>query len=194
MRVTLAFAALLVSGIASAAPPTKPVPGTIGLRQRTVALRNACVTSTTVITQVRPGDAPALVAAMQLRPIRGLSLDQRRAAASIRRFETWFARSLAVVEAAITAAHAEAASASRPVDRVVALASIVQVNQRLAEVLRSAEIPADVRSYAEATAVYCDALEEKAATIDAQANAARRVCADAAAHILPGWWTPICTP
>ena len=33
--MSVAFAALLVCGIASAAPPTKPVPGTVGLRQHT---------------------------------------------------------------------------------------------------------------------------------------------------------------
>ncbi|MBK7192880.1 MAG: hypothetical protein IPH80_10400 [Myxococcales bacterium] len=194
----LAAATLLIAGIANAAPPpSTPVPGTVGLRQRTVAVRDACVASTTVITQVRPGDAPALVAALTLKPIRGLDLDpsnQRRATAALRKFQTWLEHGRATATAAVTAERAAASNATRPVDRVEAMARTVQISARYAEVLRSSEIPTNVRAFPEAIEAYCAAMAEQADALDAQAAAARQACADAAAHILPGWWTPICTP
>ena len=51
-----------------------------------------------------------------------------------------------------------------------------------------------MRAFPEAIEAYCAAMAEQADALDAQAAAARQACADAAAHILPGWWTPICAP
>lgn len=196
----LAAATLFIAGIAHAAPPpTTPVPGTVGLRQRTIAVRDACVTSTTVITKVRRGDAPALAAALTLKPIRGLDLDPgdaRRAATALRRFQAWLDHGRTTTAAALDAERAAATAAAQPEDRVAALARTAQIHARFAEVLRASEIPRNVRPYAEAREVYCATMAEQADALDAQAAAARQACADtaAAAHVAPGWWTPICTP
>lgn len=201
MPRTLAAATLLLAGIAHAAPPpsppSTPVPGTVGLRQRTIAVRDACVRSTTVITQLRRGDAPALVAALTLKPIRGLDFapdDSKRTAASLKRFQTWLAHGRTAAAAALDAARATATTATSPEERVAALARTAQISARFAEVLRASEIPTNVRGYPEAIEAYCATMAEQADALDAQATAARQACADAAASAAPGWWTPICTP
>src|SRR5579862_3905664 len=128
-----------------------------------------------------------LVAAMTIDSPRGLDFDPAHKAAvqaSQKRFSDWFTDATKKMGAARDVYMARFTDAkATPTDKTAAIARIVQLDRRFADVISYMEIPRSVRSgqfAADATQAFCDALDEKAKPLDDKADADAATCRQAA--------------
>src|SRR5687767_1516617 len=108
--LALAAAVIATAATAAARPaPPRLVPGSVGLTQKEVPLRNACTPTYIQVKKTKRGDDPALVAAFTYPRITGLDMDpgnQRRAKASLEKFNKWFVNLTKTMETATKAQYA----------------------------------------------------------------------------------------
>ncbi|HUQ08224.1 MAG TPA: hypothetical protein VM261_37275 [Kofleriaceae bacterium] len=199
--ILLAVAVVAIAATASARPaPPRLVPGTVGLTQKDLALRNSCTSTFTQVKKTKRGDDPAFVAAMTYPRITGLDLDpekKARAKASLEKFDTWFKNLMKTMETATKAQHAILFnSATTPGAKVEAAARLSLLLDQAALIIESSEVPRNIRTYEEAVTAYCDTLAEKTEPLRAQAKEARGACAKFAAEAKLGdaWWVTVCSP
>jgi hypothetical protein len=197
----LAVALAATAATASARPaPARLVPGSVGLTQKDVPLRNACTRTFTQVKKTRRGDAPAFAAAMTYPRITGLDMDpakKARAKASLEKFDAWFQNLMKTMETATKAEHAILFnSATTPGAKVEAAARLSLLLDHAAVIIESSEVPKNIRTYEEAVDAYCDTLAEKTEPLRAQAKEARAACAKFAADakLDDAWWVSVCTP
>ena len=202
-RSLLVLATLVAVAVAATAQPAKPklVTGTVGLTAKEVPLRNACTKTFSQIKKTKRGDDPALVAALTYPRITGLDFDpknERRAAASKKKFEDWFVKLTKTVEVVTTAQRAAFLDdkAATPQVRAESAARLSIVLDQAALIIESSEIPVNIRTITEASEVYCDMLFEKTEPLRAQAKLARESCGHLAgtAKLTEGWFLAVCTP
>jgi len=192
--------ALLVPAAVAAQPSTTLLPGTVGLSQKDVPVRNACGGAFRSIKQVKKGDAATFVVAMTHARLTGLDMDPARPARAkvrLKPFGAWF-KPLAqrfgagrkVQERAIFDPAATAQTKAEAAARMVLLL------EQAALLIDTVEIPANVRKLPETADAFCDTLDEHAEPLRNNAAEARQACARIIADgALPvGWWTPVCLP
>jgi hypothetical protein len=201
LAVVVTFVVHGLAATAHARPePPKLVPGTVGLTQKEVPLRNACTPTFNQIKKTRRGDDPAFVVAMTYPRITGLDMDpakKARAKASLARFDRWFQDLMKTMDTATKAQHAILGDlAATPQIKVEAAARIALLLDQAALIIESAEVPRNVRAYPEAVEVFCDTLAEKTAPLREQARQARDQCGKvvADARLTAGWFLAVCEP
>ncbi len=194
--------ALLASN-AHAAPVAGPVPGAPDLAVVVTKDATRCGGERYAVKAVRTrgvASDKALRDALAVAYPRGLALaadDPTLARTAIRRFQAWLDDATKRTGAARARYEKIASASPSPAERVAAVARIAIIERHLANVFATAEIPAKLTTgpyAAEAVAVFCDRLDEQAAALDAQADAAGAACAKVAAdaRLGPGWWDAVC--
>lgn len=195
VAVSFAVPSLAVADDVKPKPATVPVPGTVGLVYAAKPVKGGCVPGFHLVKQVRPGDDPALVAALTAPPLTGLDYSPAGRKRSERRFADWlrvtverFGAAREAQEKVMTAANAT------PRARIVAVARMAVVFDHLTRLLAAVDPPRArdplVRD------AFCDQLAEIVEPVGNQAKQAREVCARKAAEaqLGPGWWDDVCKP
>jgi hypothetical protein len=200
MRGTPQVFLLLAFFASTAAAGPTLVPGTVGLTQKEVPLRNACTKTFTQIKKTKRGDDPTLVAALTYPRITGLDMDpekKARAKASLEKFDKWFVNLTKTMEA-FTKKQYEVFgnTAATPAAKAEAAARLSIVLDQAALIIESSEVPKNIRGYDEAHVAYCDTLAEKTEPLRQQAKEAREACAKAidGAKLAEGWFLAVCKP
>jgi hypothetical protein len=196
LQVFLSLAAL--TSAAAAGPAL--VPGTVGLTQKEVPLRNACTKTFTQIKKAKRGDDAAFAAALTHPRITGLDFDpghKARAEASKKRFEKWLTDlqgKMEVVQKAQQAVFLDAAST--PQMKAEAAARIALMIDQGALVIASSEIPPNIRKIPDAVDAYCDMLDDRVEPMRAKAQEARDACNKVITDgkLTDGWFIVVCTP
>jgi hypothetical protein len=196
--VSFAGSALAAMSIANAGPAL--MPGSVGLTQKEVPLRNACTKTFAQIKKVKRGDDPAYVAALTYPRITGLDFDpakKGRSEASRKKFDAWFQKLMKTTEAATKVQRKVFDdTAATPAAKIEAAARMSILLDQMALIIESSEVPRNIRSTQETVDIYCDTLAEKTEPLRAQAKEARAVCAKAASDAKLGdaWWVSVCSP
>ena len=196
--LVLGLSVLLAAPRRSDAAPATPLPGTVGLTQRQVTVRNACVSTYREIKKAKRGDDAALVLALLHPRITGLDFDPDKPAkskASTKRFQDWMDRLTKLYATArkVQEAH-RLNAATTPEAKVEAVARMVILLQQAHLLMQTVEIPVSIRKQPDAVTVFCDQILEVAEPLEAQVKEARGACARfiTDGKVGAGWWTPVC--
>jgi len=198
IAAALVAVALSTPATAAARPATSPLPGSVGLSQQDVPVKNACAPTFRSIKKVKAGDAPTFVVAMTHPRLAGLDMDPdrpARAKASLKRFDAWFKLlTQRFTDARTVQERAFFAPTATPQAKAEAAARMVLLLEQAAMLIDSVEIPANVRKLPEAADVFCATLAEQAEPLRAKTTEARQACARIIvdATLPEGWWTPVC--
>ncbi len=115
--------------------------------------------------------------------------------ASMKRFTGWFAAKTDAEQVLASKYGALLATATWP-QQIAAAARLGQITEQFAELLLTAEVPADIQRgqfAAEATEAYCDALAEKAQVILASSVEKYKACAERATRLaVTNEWSKLC--
>jgi hypothetical protein len=128
----------------------------------------------------------------------GLDFDSNKPAvkdASVKRFTAWFVAKTDAQQVLAGKYGALLATATWP-QQIAAAARLGQVTEQFAELLLTAEVPADIRRGqfpAEATEAYCDALADKAQVILTSSLEKYKACAERATRLaVKNEWSKLC--
>lgn len=196
--VVLLLIALFAAPRRSDAAPATPLPGSVGLVQKEVTLRNACAATFREIKKVKGGDDKAMVAALLVKRLTGLDFDPDKPAkvkASNKRMEDWMANLLKLYTPARKAQEAIFVdAAATPQAKVEALARMLILVEQAVKLLHGTEVPVWVRKYPEAATAFCDRMLEVAEPLENQVKEIRATCARTITEgqVGDGWWTSVC--